>query len=237
MEEVLASGKTKSIGVSNFGKKDLEAILETCKVRPAINQIEFHPYLQHEDLLQFHKNKDIRVSAYGPLTPITKVKGGPLDPMLESLAKKYAVNPGEILLRWCVDQNVLPITTSSKEQRLSDMLRIFTFQLTPKEVEEISEKGNSHHFRGFWQDKFDKDDRSWLVRGSMWQRCSLIILDIPILKQAAHRETYAGKQGRQGTAALLKQEQPNNQRPEGTILHFSWRQLKCPHPSFSFLFL
>jgi diketogulonate reductase-like aldo/keto reductase len=160
MEEVLASGKTKSIGVSNFGKKDLDAILETAKVRPAINQIEFHPYLQHEDLLQFHKNKDIRVSAYGPLTPVTKVKGGPLDSLLESLAKKYAVNPGEILLRWCVDQNVLPITTSSKEERLSDMLRIFTFQLTPKEIEEISEKGNTHHFRGFWQDKFDKDDRS-----------------------------------------------------------------------------
>ncbi|KAH0841919.1 hypothetical protein AYO21_03106 [Fonsecaea monophora] len=160
MEEVAASGKAKSIGVSNFLKPHLDAILQTCKVRPAINQIEFHPYLQHGDLLAYHKNKDIRVAAYGPLTPVTREKGGPVDGLLESLAKKYAVNPGEILLRWCVDQNVLPITTSSKEQRMSDMLRVFTFELTPKEVEEISTEGNKHHFRAFWGHIFDANDRS-----------------------------------------------------------------------------
>ena len=93
MEEVAAAGKAKSIGVSNFLKPHLDAIFETCKVRPAINQIEFHPYLQHGDLLAYHKNKDIRVAAYAPLTPVTKAKGGPLDGLLESLAKKYAVNP------------------------------------------------------------------------------------------------------------------------------------------------
>lgn len=58
MEAVAASGKAKSIGVSNFLKPHLEAILKTAKVRPAINQIEFHPYLQHGDLLAYHKNKD-----------------------------------------------------------------------------------------------------------------------------------------------------------------------------------
>lgn len=125
-----------------------------------LTDVEFHPYLQHGDLLAYHKNKDIKVAAYAPLTPVTKAKGGPLDGYLESLAKKYAVNPGEILLRWCVEQEVVAITTSSKEQRLSDMLRIFTFQLTPKEVEEISTKGNQHHFRAFWQHIFDANDRS-----------------------------------------------------------------------------
>lgn len=160
MEEVAATGKAKSIGVSNFYRQDIEVILKTCKVRPAINQIEFHPYLQHGDLLPYLKNQGIRVAAFGPLTPVNKAHGGPLDPILESLAKKYAVNPGEILLRWCVDQNVVPITTSNKEQRLSDMLRIFTFKLTPKELEQITETGNSHHFRAFWKDKFAADDRT-----------------------------------------------------------------------------
>jgi diketogulonate reductase-like aldo/keto reductase len=160
MEEVLASGKAKSIGVSNFLKPHLEAILETAKVRPAINQIEFHPYLQHGDLLAYHKNKDIRVSAYAPLTPITKASGGPVDAVVESLAKKYAVNPGEILLRWVIDQNILPITTSSKEQRLSDALRVFTFKLTPKEVEEISSLGREKHHRAFWNHIFDASDHS-----------------------------------------------------------------------------
>ncbi|KAJ9644412.1 hypothetical protein H2204_001764 [Knufia peltigerae] len=160
MEQVAAAGKAKSIGVSNFLKEHLDTILETCKVRPAINQIEFHPYLQHGDLLAYHKSKDIKVSAYAPQTPVTRAKGGPLDGYLDSLSKKYAVNPGEILLRWCVDQNVVAITTSSKEQRLSDMLRIFTFTLTPKEVEEISDLGKQHHFRAFWGHIFDANDKS-----------------------------------------------------------------------------
>jgi len=123
-------------------------------------QIEFHPYLQHGDLLAYHKAKDIKVAAYAPLVPVVKAKGGPLDPVLESLAKKYAVSPGEILLRWCVDQGVVPITTSSKEERMRDMRRTFTFNLNPREVEEIAETGNKHHFRAFWQDKFAPDDRS-----------------------------------------------------------------------------
>lgn len=160
MEKVLATGKTKAIGLSNFMKPHVEAILATAKVRPAMNQIEYHPYLQHGDLVQYHKNKDIRVAAYGPLIPIVKKAGGPLDPKLNELAKKYAVNPGEILLRWVIDMGVVPVTTSSKEQRMSDMLRVFSFKLNPKEVDEISEIGNSHHARGFWNHKYDDNDRT-----------------------------------------------------------------------------
>ena len=160
MEDVLAAGKAKSIGVSNFLKKDLDVLLAKAKVRPAINQIEFHPYLQHGSLLEYHRNKDIKVAAYAPLIPITKASDGPLTPYLEELAKKYAVNPGEILLRWCLDQDVVAVTTSSKEQRMSDMLRIMTFTLNPREIQEIGRIGNEYHFRGFWQAKFDKDDRS-----------------------------------------------------------------------------
>ncbi|RMZ80319.1 hypothetical protein DV738_g2886, partial [Chaetothyriales sp. CBS 135597] len=160
MEQVLAEGKTRSIGVSNFLQPHIEAILKTSRVRPAINQIEFHPYLQHGNLIPYLKSQNIRVSAYSPLLPITKAKGGPLDSYLETLAKKYGVGPGEILLRWALDQDVIPITTSNKEQRLSDILRVFTFSLTPKEVEEIKTIGSTHHFRGYWTHVFDKDDRS-----------------------------------------------------------------------------
>lgn len=160
MEDVLASGKAKSIGVSNYLRPDLEATLKTAKVRPAINQIEWHPYLQHGDLLAYHKSKDIKVAAYGPLLPITKFKGGPLDSLLAELAKKYAVNESEILLRWIIDQNIVAVTTSSKEQRLSDYQRALAFKLTPKELEDISTTGEKHHARGFWNAKFADDDRS-----------------------------------------------------------------------------
>ena len=69
---------------------------------------------------------------------MTKATGGPVDDVLAGLAKKYAVNPGEICLRWCIDQDVVAITTSSKEQRLSDYLRAMTFKLTPAEVKMVS---------------------------------------------------------------------------------------------------
>lgn len=137
MEEIKAQGLAKSIGVSNYLPEHLDAILETASVPPAINQIEFHAYLQHPDLLTYHKKHDIATAAYGPLTPATKGAGGPADNFLNSLARKYAVNPGEICLRWCIDQDVVAITTSSKEQRLSDYLRAMTFKLTPAEIKQV----------------------------------------------------------------------------------------------------
>ena len=160
MEEVKHSGKARSIGVSNYLKAHLEATLRTATEPPVINQIEFNPYLQHGDLLAYHKSKGIVTEAYGPLVPITKAKGGPLDGYLEALAKKHAVDPGEILLRWCIDQGVVPVTTSSNEQRMSDYLRAMTFKLTPKEIEEVSSIGSRYHFRAFWKHKFDPQDRS-----------------------------------------------------------------------------
>lgn len=160
MEQIQASGKARSIGVSNFYREHLDAILETAKARPAINQIEYHPYLQHGDLISFHRNKDIRIAAYAPLVPFVKAKGGPLDPILDELARKYAVTPGEVLLRWILEQGAVAITTSSKEQRMSDMLRTVTFTLTPREQDTITEAGKEHHYRAFWNNKFGPDDRS-----------------------------------------------------------------------------
>ena len=160
MENVKEAGKAKSIGVSNYLEKHLRATLATAKIPPSINQIEYHPYLQHEKLLPYHKSQNIAVSAYAPLTAATKAKPGPCDAILASLAKKYYVSEGEISLRWCIDQGVVAITTSGKEERLSDYLRAMTFTLTPAEVKSISEAGLEKHYRGFWQKKFDENDRS-----------------------------------------------------------------------------
>lgn len=159
MEAVQASGQAKSIGVSNFRISDLETILQTAKVVPAINQIEFHLYLQRHDLVNFHKQHGIATESYGPLTPITKASPGPADSYLAALAEKYAVNEGEILLRWCIDQDIVAVTTSAKEQRMSDMLRVTTFKLTPKEIQELSAAGAGKHYRGFMRDLFGNDDR------------------------------------------------------------------------------
>lgn len=160
MEQIKATGKVRSIGVSNFLQSHLEAILKTATVVPSVNQIEFHPYLQHGDLVPFQESKGIKTVSYSGLAPITRAPGGPLDSLLSDLAKKYAVNESEILLRWILDQGHVAITTSSKESRLASYLRVLTFKLTPQEVEEISGLGQQKHYRAFWREKFASDDRS-----------------------------------------------------------------------------
>ncbi|OAA35694.1 Aldo/keto reductase [Metarhizium rileyi] len=160
LEAIKASGKAKSIGVSNFLQEHLEVVLKTAKVPPAINQIEYHPYLQHGDLVQFHKKHNIAVSCYGPLLPLTRAKGGPIDAVWAELASKYGVSESEIGLRWILDQGLVALTTSSNKRRLEGYLtKLGTFQLTQNEVARIADVGNKHHFRGFWSKKFGPDDR------------------------------------------------------------------------------
>ena len=160
MEKVKSSGKAKSIGVSNYLESHLKATFATASVPPSINQIEYHPYLQHGSLLPFQESHKIATAAYAPLTAATKAKPGPCDQQLAHLAKKYYVSEGDICLRWCIDNGAVAITTSGKEQRLSDYLRAMTFSMTPKEVKELSEAGLQKHFRSFWQAKFNANDRS-----------------------------------------------------------------------------
>ncbi|KAJ6127467.1 hypothetical protein N7523_003079 [Penicillium sp. IBT 18751x] len=160
MEQVKASGKARSIGVSNFVQSHLETILKTAKVVPSVNQIEYHPYLQHGKLLEFHEREGIKTVTYSGLSPVNRARGGPLDPLLADLAKKYAVDESEILIRWTLDRGCFPITTSSKELRLASYLRSLTFKLTPREVEEISTLGEQKHFRAYWGDVYAADDRT-----------------------------------------------------------------------------
>lgn len=160
MESLQKSGKARAIGVSNYLRSHVEAVLKTAEIPPAVNQIEFHPYLQREGtLVPWLQSKNILVTAYGPLTPITRAAGKSpeLEALLGRLAAQYRVSPGEVLLRWCIDQGVVPITTTSREGRMKDYLRVATFTLTPAEVQEIAKAGQGVHHRAFWSSRFNGD--------------------------------------------------------------------------------
>ncbi|KAJ5092676.1 hypothetical protein N7456_008537 [Penicillium angulare] len=159
MEQVQATGKARAIGVSNFLQSHLETILKTAKVVPELNQIEFHPYLQHGNLVPWQESQGIRTVGYGGLAPITRAPEGPLNSLISGLAFKYGVSESEILLRWTLDRGCVAITTSSKESRLASYLRTLAFTLNPQEVAEISELGQQNHHRSFWREKFSADDR------------------------------------------------------------------------------
>ena len=160
MEAIYASGRAKSIGLSNFLQKDIEVVLKTAKIIPVVNQIEYHPYLQHSSLVDFHKANNISTVAYAPLAAVVKASPGPLDSIYKDLARKYGVTPGEIALKWCIDQGIVVLTTTGKEDRLKGYQNVVKFHLSPEEVEEIKEVGKKKHFRAVWTNKFDADDRS-----------------------------------------------------------------------------
>ena len=161
MEKVHKAGKAKAIGVSNYLPEHLEATMKTATITPALNQVEFHPYLQRQNLVPWsEEHGGIVTAAFGPLTTITKGKPGPVDGVLERLAKKYGVSEEAVALRWCIDQGVVAVTTSSKESRLKDMLGATSMQLTKEEVEEIKKKGPEKHFRANnFMHKWDPEDR------------------------------------------------------------------------------
>jgi diketogulonate reductase-like aldo/keto reductase len=161
MEKVQRAGKAKAIGVSNYLQKHLEATLATATVLPVINQVEFHPYLQRQNLVPWAKSKGIATAAFGPLTAITKAKPGPCDEIFGELAEKYGVSQEAVALRWCIDQGVVAVTTSHKEKRLKDYLDVTKFNLTEQEVTKIAEAGMKKHFRGYnFMHNYSPDDRA-----------------------------------------------------------------------------
>jgi len=161
MEAIKESGRAKSIGVSNYLQEHLEIILATARIKPAINEIEYHPYLQQDGLLEFHRKNDIAVSCYGALVPLTKAPGGPVDDLWTELARKYNVTESEIGLRWVLDQGCVAVTTSSSKERLEGFVRkLPTFKLTEDEISDIAALGKTRQrFRGYLRKYFDPVDQ------------------------------------------------------------------------------
>ena len=157
MEKVKAAGFARSIGVSNYLVEHLQATLQTAKIPPSINQLEFHPYLQRSKVYDFAMKNKIATAAYGPLTTVAKedARGGPVDEVVERLSGKYKHSGSVILLAWCIQRGVVAVTTSWKEVRMKDYLRVGDVVLTQGEVDEITEAGKQKHFRANnWQHEY-----------------------------------------------------------------------------------
>ncbi|ELU43101.1 aldo/keto reductase family domain-containing protein [Rhizoctonia solani AG-1 IA] len=109
MEDLKTEGKARSIGVSNFRAKDLKAVIEVAKIIPSVNQIEFHPYVfaSVQPLLELCRQHNITIESYGPLTPLIRHSGGPVDDPVKKVAARMAKGPeagavteGQVLLKW-----------------------------------------------------------------------------------------------------------------------------------------
>lgn len=134
-EKLRASGKARSIGVSNFKPAHLDHLLAETNVRPVANQIQLSPRITRADHVAYDRAHDIVTAAWSPLG-----QGNDLlsEPVLLAMGKKYGKSPAQIILRWNIEIGVATIPRSSNPERLAQNLNVFDFALTPDEVTAIS---------------------------------------------------------------------------------------------------
>lgn len=130
MEEIYHSGRAKSVGVSNFLIHHLQDILENSDLVPAVNQVEFHPFLVQPELLNFCKEHQIQLEAWSPLIrgEIVSVSE------VQRLAEKYQKTPAQIALRWDLQHEVVTIPRSIHRDRIEENSQIFDFELSDEDM-------------------------------------------------------------------------------------------------------
>jgi len=152
MEELQAEGKIKSIGVSNFFQEHLEALFETAKVIPAVNQIEFHPGYWQQELVSYCKKQNITLEAWSPLA-----RGKVFEnEVLEEIAKAHNKSVSQVCLRWIIQHEVIAIPKSTNPERIQENIELFDFELTSAEMEKIDhlpKMGFSGELPNIWPDK------------------------------------------------------------------------------------
>lgn len=132
MEKLYKEGYVKALGVCNCHQHHLQAIFDECEVIPAINQFEVHPLFTQKPLIGFCKEHGIQVMAYTPLARNDDRLHSNL--ILKALCKKYNKNLGQIILRWDIQQGIIPIPRSSNPIRQASNIDIFDFELTEDEM-------------------------------------------------------------------------------------------------------
>jgi 2,5-diketo-D-gluconate reductase A len=134
-EKLVAAGKVRSIGVSNFKPAHLSRLLAEATIRPAVNQIQLNPRITRPEHLAYDREHDIVTVAWSPLG-----QGNDLlsEQTLARIAAKYSKTPAQVVLRWDVELGVVAIPRSSKAERLAQNIDIFDFRLTAEEIAAIS---------------------------------------------------------------------------------------------------
>ena len=161
MESLVEQGLAKAIGVSNFSAEELATLLTYAKIKPAVNQVEHHPFCQAgtgrdgsrlRDLCSSH---GIILEAYSPLAPLKDTSSGLLQ-LTESLAAAKGVGAPQILLRWGLDHGAAVVTTSTKCERIQGMSACFdeACTLTTDELAAMDAEGMVKRYRGYWGEEF-----------------------------------------------------------------------------------
>lgn len=142
MEKLYEEGRIKAIGVSNFMQHHLEDLMSVSTIVPMVNQMEFHPYLVQQDLLDFCQKNTIQYEAWSPLMQ------GKIFALSEfqELAAKYRKTIAQIVLRWDVQKGVVTIPKSVKRDRIVANADIFDFEISQEDMKRLDDLNKNHRF-------------------------------------------------------------------------------------------
>ena len=142
MEEAYREGKIRAIGVCNFYPARLADFCETVEVKPAVNQVELHPFFQQENALALMKEYGVHPEAWGPFAEGNH--GIFTHPVLKKIGDKYGKSPAQVALRWNVQRGVTVIPKSVHKERMEQNLNIWDFKLSQEDMDEIAKMDLGH---------------------------------------------------------------------------------------------
>jgi diketogulonate reductase-like aldo/keto reductase len=142
--ELRKQGKCRSIGVSNYTIPHLKELLANSDVKPAVNQVEFSPFLYQRSLLEFCRAHGIQLEAYCPLTRGERLK----DSTVGGIARRYGKTPAQVLLRWALEHEVVVIPKSGNPARITENAGLFDFTLEERDMTALD--ALNADFRACW---------------------------------------------------------------------------------------
>ncbi|MEK6967480.1 MAG: aldo/keto reductase [Nanoarchaeota archaeon] len=134
MEKLLDHEMTRAIGVSNFTIRHLDELLEKTKFVPAVNQVEFSPYLFQKELHFYCRKRKIQLEAYSPLVRGRKMN----DQRLISMANSYKKKPAQLLIKWCLQHNIVTIPKAITEEHLKENCNVFDFEISKQDMKKLN---------------------------------------------------------------------------------------------------
>lgn len=144
MEEAVKAGKVRAIGLSNFEGEPLQEILKICEIKPAVIQVEAHPYYPQNELKDILKEHDIKIQAWYPLGHGDRTLLE--EPLWSELAEKYGKTNAQIILRWHVQSGNIIIPGSKNPEHIKDNADIFDFALTNEEMQKIAKLNKNKRY-------------------------------------------------------------------------------------------
>ncbi|MDR1895367.1 MAG: aldo/keto reductase [Prevotellaceae bacterium] len=133
-EKLYKEGVIKAIGVSNFLAHHLKALIDTAEIVPMVNQIEYHPGQLQSETVEFCKAHNIVVEAWGPLGTGRMLT----NPQLMEIAKRYSVSVAQLCIKWCLQNEILPLPKSITPQRIIENTKVFNFNITDTDMQFIN---------------------------------------------------------------------------------------------------